>query len=115
MSRAAQVLGIVATDVTFRRQIVRGLACFVGKCIHCNAKLVVALDGSTDGGVTIEHIVPRHHGGTDDPSNLALACARCNATKGVRLDARRADDPRAREVNAALLAKRAARMPGRQA
>lgn len=30
----------------------------------------------------IEHIRAKQHGGTDDPVNLALACNRCNRTKG---------------------------------
>lgn len=29
----------------------------------------------------VEHVVSRKHGGTDDPSNLALACDRCNLQK----------------------------------
>src|SRR5580658_9782150 len=33
----------------------------------------------------IEHVVPRQHGGTDDPGNLALACHRCNLRKGPNL------------------------------
>ena len=33
----------------------------------------------------IEHIVPRQHGGSDDSSNLALACHRCNFSKGPNL------------------------------
>jgi 5-methylcytosine-specific restriction endonuclease McrA len=33
----------------------------------------------------IEHVVPRQHGGTDDHSNLALACHRCNLRKGPNL------------------------------
>ena len=33
----------------------------------------------------VEHIVSRRHGGTDDPSGLALACDRCNAYKGPNL------------------------------
>jgi hypothetical protein len=33
----------------------------------------------------IEHIVARQHGGTDDPSNLALACDRCNLHTGPNL------------------------------
>lgn len=33
----------------------------------------------------IEHIVPRQHGGSDDPGNLALACHRCNLRKGPNL------------------------------
>jgi len=32
------------------------------------------------------HIVPRQHGGTDDRSNLALACHRCNLRKGTNPD-----------------------------
>ncbi len=33
----------------------------------------------------IEHVLPRKHGGSDDPSNLALACERCNAFKETDL------------------------------
>ena len=33
----------------------------------------------------IEHIVPRQHGGRDDPWNLALACHRCILRKGPNL------------------------------
>lgn len=33
----------------------------------------------------IEHIISRKHGGSDDPSNLALACDRCNLHKGPNL------------------------------
>lgn len=35
----------------------------------------------------IEHIVARQHGGPDDPTNLALACHRCNLNKGPNLSA----------------------------
>jgi hypothetical protein len=31
----------------------------------------------------VEHIIPRKHGGDDNPANLALACDRCNAHKGA--------------------------------
>jgi hypothetical protein len=33
----------------------------------------------------IEHIIPRVHGGGDDPDNLALACIDCNLHKGTNL------------------------------
>lgn len=33
----------------------------------------------------VEHIIARQHGGTDDPSNLALACPECNYQKGTNL------------------------------
>lgn len=31
---------------------------------------------------TIEHVVPRSRGGTDDIENLRLACKRCNRARG---------------------------------
>jgi hypothetical protein len=33
----------------------------------------------------VEHIVARKHGGTDEPSNLCVACERCNLFKGSDL------------------------------
>lgn len=33
----------------------------------------------------VEHIIALQHGGTDDKSNLALACDRCNAYKGPNI------------------------------
>lgn len=33
----------------------------------------------------VEHIIPRKHGGSDDLSNLALACIDCNLHKGANL------------------------------
>jgi hypothetical protein len=33
----------------------------------------------------IDHIRPRNHGGSDNPSNLALACDRCSVHKGYDL------------------------------
>ncbi len=58
---------------------------------------------------TLEHIVPRGHGGGDDLENLAVACANCNHSKGHRLDHRRRDDPKLRAVIETLQARRRAR------
>lgn len=33
----------------------------------------------------VEHIIARQHGGPDDLSNRALACSRCNRSKGPNL------------------------------
>jgi len=33
----------------------------------------------------IEHIIAKKHGGPDDPSNLCIACERCNLFKGSNL------------------------------
>jgi 5-methylcytosine-specific restriction endonuclease McrA len=109
MSRARLVRAIVATDNTFERRVVRGAPAWVGRCIHCQTRLVVPEDGEAAPDVTVEHIVPRHHGGTDDPSNLALACARCNAEKGMRHDNKRRDDRRRLEIEEMLLARRRSR------
>ena len=34
---------------------------------------------------TIDHIIPKKHGGSDDPLNLAFACYHCNIHKGPNL------------------------------
>lgn len=108
-SKRARVLAIVRTDATFRRQIVRGEDLWVGKCLHCGARLAVTLAGEALSGVTVEHIVPRHHGGGDELENLALACGRCNHGKGIRHDSQRHPSARAQAVIAALLERRRAR------
>jgi 5-methylcytosine-specific restriction endonuclease McrA len=97
-----------ATDSTFERGELPGTgeAVWSGKCLHCNARLVIAADGELLSRATIEHIVPRARGGTDELENLALACAGCNAEKGIRHDSDRAGGARAREVVALLLERR---------
>ena len=37
-----------------------------------------------DVNLTIDHIVPRKHGGLDDDENLQLLCQRCNSIKGTK-------------------------------
>ena len=37
------------------------------------------------GKVTIEHYIPKYHGGTDDERNLLPLCKSCNKRKGSRL------------------------------
>ncbi len=100
------MLGIIATDSTFERVEYRGREVWFGKCLHCNAKLFVSLDGEPISRATIEHIVPQAGGGSDALENLALACARCNHHKGMTHDPHYETDPRAREVVAKLLEKR---------
>lgn len=108
-ARARLVLAIALTDGTFVRTMVRGEACWVGRCIHCNTKLVVPEQGAPLRTVTVEHIVPQTHGGDDDLANVALACARCNNEKGRRHDVKSIDDPLRVALERALFEKRAAR------
>jgi 5-methylcytosine-specific restriction endonuclease McrA len=97
---------VVETDDTFEPAELQGEPVWTGKCIHCNARLVVRSDGTPIGDVTVEHIVPRRRGGTDDADNLALACARCNYQKGYRHDVSRRPSARALEIEEALLERR---------
>lgn len=48
-----------------------------GKCIGCHALFSFR-------NMTIDHIIPKTKGGTDDPDNLQLLCAACNSTKNTR-------------------------------
>jgi 5-methylcytosine-specific restriction endonuclease McrA len=108
LSRAQRVLAVVAADNTFEKTNIRGQSYWVGKCIHCQAKVVVGLTGET--GATLEHIEPKTHGGSDNLDNLAMACTRCNSGKGMRLDHRKRSDPTLSKVIATLHARRIERL-----
>ncbi len=49
-----------------------------GLCASCGRVL-------EDGKVTIDHYIPKFHGGTDDERNLLPLCKGCNKRKGSRL------------------------------
>lgn len=100
------VLAVVATDTTFVRARYGDHEAFIGKCLHCGARLVVGLEGEPVSRATIEHVLPRAHGGTDALENLALACARCNSEKGVRHDSKPRFDGRLAEVVESLAKRR---------
>jgi 5-methylcytosine-specific restriction endonuclease McrA len=82
------LLAAAVTDSTFERTSLDGHHAWVGKCLHCGSKLVVADDGRAMGEATLEHISPQAQGGTNELTNLAVACARCNRQKGSRHDHR---------------------------
>ena len=98
------LLAAAVTDQTFARIVLGGNTVWMGKCIHCNTKLVVSDDGRRLGEATLEHVIPDAKGGTNDIRNLAVACARCNREKGTRHDHH--DGERANEVLEALRARR---------
>lgn len=104
------LLWCAATDRTFERAVAAdGRPVLTGKCIHCNARHTITEDGAALTSATIEHIVPRAHGGTDALTNLAIACARCNIGKGHRLDDRPWHDPTLQRVITTLQERRLAR------
>lgn len=47
-----------------------------GICQYC---------GTKEGPMTVDHVIPRSHGGGDTWENLVCACSRCNNSKGDRL------------------------------
>lgn len=110
-SRATRLLlWCAATDSSFALAKLGDRQVLAGKCIHCRRKLAVELDGRPVSHESVEHIVPKTHGGTDAVENLAVACSRCNQSKGARLDRRAWDDPDLQRVIATLQARRARRM-----
>lgn len=46
-------------------------------CAFCG----IDMKGTDPRLITLDHIVPRAKGGTDDPTNLVTACLRCNCVK----------------------------------
>jgi 5-methylcytosine-specific restriction endonuclease McrA len=102
-------LTIAETDHTFSL-VGRGAeAVWRGKCIHCRRWLTLSAAGEPISEATIEHILPRNHGGTDELENLAIACARCNHEKGVRHDNRSRGDQQLALIVSRLRAERARR------
>lgn len=74
---------IAVTDATFRQE---GES-WIGKCLICGGPL--RFDVITGEGATIEHILPRSLGGTNDLLNLGIAHEQCNGEKGRRWDPKR--------------------------
>lgn len=113
MSRRTEalVLWCAATDRTFVLAEAQGERVLLGKCIHCNKALCVDLQGRSLGRrATLEHLLPRTHGGEDSLTNLALACSGCNSGKGIRLDHRPLTDPTLAAMIERLQARRAERL-----
>lgn len=104
-----RLLGAAVTDTTFARTILDGETVWVGKCIHCNAKLVIRDDGRAMGAATLEHVRPQAQGGDNRLENLAVACNRCNREKGTRHDHGKGDRARLDEVVRLLSERRMAR------
>ena len=49
-----------------------------GVCAVCGRELARSK-------VTIDHYIPKYHGGTDDERNLLPLCKNCNKSKGSRM------------------------------
>lgn len=53
-----------------------------GRCEYCRCPVSFSPDS-----FSVEHIIPRARGGTDDPDNLALSCQGCNNLKSTSIEA----------------------------
>lgn len=51
-------------------------------CEYCQSQLKFSADS-----FSVEHVTPQARGGSDDLSNLALSCQRCNNAKFVAVEA----------------------------
>jgi 5-methylcytosine-specific restriction endonuclease McrA len=111
MGRLQRLLRTVAeSDSGFALRTVRAEQAWVGPCLHCKKTIMVPCDERSPASATLEHIVPRTHGGGDELDNLGLACAQCNHAKGRRLDCRSIDDPTLQKVIQRLRSLRRSRM-----
>lgn len=54
------------------------------RCEYCR----LSQEHSPLARLQIEHVIPKKHGGGDEPENLALACIDCNFGKGPNLAGR---------------------------
>jgi len=52
-------------------------------CQYCDKDGLASLDNWHDS--TIDHLIPKKHGGTDGESNLVTCCSLCNGIKGASL------------------------------
>lgn len=50
------------------------------KCVYCDRDILESLDSFV--ASHLDHLKPRHAGGTDDVINSVTACAVCNSMKG---------------------------------
>lgn len=52
------------------------------KCCFCGCYMTEV--AGVKNSVTVEHVVPKSMGGTDDMANLAASCYRCNKNRGTK-------------------------------
>lgn len=57
----------------------------VNYCEYCGRAPLQKYNDGKRNFLTIDHIIPKHLGGTDDLHNLTIACLDCNRRKGSKL------------------------------
>lgn len=51
-------------------------------CQYCGRSGMASFDEWNKAWFAIDHVKPRKHGGSDESSNLVVACHTCNSVKG---------------------------------
>lgn len=52
------------------------------KCFYCGIETLMSVGLRADWKATLEHIIPKSKGGSDEIDNLVMACFRCNQLRG---------------------------------
>jgi len=105
----SKILDIIKTDSSFKLTTYKNQNVWLGKCIQCNRKLYILIDGTPISEATIEHIIPKNHGGGDNLENLAISCKNCNNFKGRTLDIQKRGHSTLEKVISSLSSKRMSR------
>jgi hypothetical protein len=53
------------------------------RCFYCSTPLFSPFPVPNTHGISVEHLVPKAHGGPDHASNLVLTCSPCNREMGA--------------------------------
>lgn len=53
-------------------------------CEYCKSQVQDKLSG-LDNSLTIDHVIPKSKGGTNDESNLKISCHKCNNLKSDKI------------------------------
>jgi 5-methylcytosine-specific restriction endonuclease McrA len=75
----------VAVLVKVVRSVYRGRVPFSRRNVMIRDRHTCVYCGSRSGPITMDHVIPRSRGGTNDFDNCVACCRTCNQKKGARL------------------------------
>lgn len=55
-----------------------------GRCFWCQQPMVLGGRQNRPEFATLDHVIPKAHGGRNTWQNLVCACRRCNSTRGTK-------------------------------